>query len=93
MLINFTCENCGKAFSVDEQAHGKRGRCSNCGHVMRIPGAAATGRADEAATASSPQIKPDSEPPFRLSPLEPRPTVGPLVPPFAAEHAQRTPCR
>jgi hypothetical protein len=85
MLINFTCENCGKGFSVDEHAHGKRGRCSNCGHVMRIPGAAASGRADAAAAASSPEIKPDSQPPFRLSPPEPPPIVGPLVPPFVAE--------
>ena len=45
MLINFACENCGKDFSVDEHLHGRRGRCSNCGHVMRIPGAEASNRA------------------------------------------------
>jgi hypothetical protein len=87
MLINFTCENCGKGFSVDEHSHGKRGRCSNCGHVMRIPGALATDRAHVAAAAPSPEIKPESEPAFRLSPPEPPPVVGPLVPPFAEEHA------
>ena len=38
MWISFTCENCGKHFQVDERAHGRRGRCSDCGHVMRIPG-------------------------------------------------------
>ena len=40
MSINFTCENCGKRFKVDERSQGRRGRCSHCGHVMRIPGAA-----------------------------------------------------
>jgi hypothetical protein len=86
MLINFACENCGKDFSVDEHLHGRRGRCSNCGHVMRIPGAAASNRANAPAPAASPEIKPESEPPFRLSPPEPPPIVGPLVPPYAAEH-------
>jgi hypothetical protein len=85
MLINFTCENCGKQFSVDVHAHGKRGRCSNCGHVMRIPGPEATDRASP--TVSSPDIKSESEPAFRLSPPEPPPFAGPLVPPFVAEHA------
>jgi len=37
MLINFSCESCGKRFQVDERSHGKRGRCMQCGHVMRIP--------------------------------------------------------
>ena len=87
MRINFTCENCGKGFSVDERSHGKRGRCSHCGHVMRIPGAETTDRADAAAAASSLAIKPENEPPFRLSPPELRPFVGPPVPPYAAEHA------
>ena len=86
MLINFTCENCGKGFSVDEHSHGKRGRCSNCGHVMRIPGALATDRAHAVASAPAPEIKPESEPAFRLSPPEPPPFVGPLVPPLVVEH-------
>jgi hypothetical protein len=85
MLINFTCENCGKGFSVDEHSHGKRGRCSNCGHVMRIPRPEAGDRTT--ATTPSPNIKPKSEPAFRLSPPEPPPFVGPLVLPFVAERA------
>ena len=40
MSIIFTCENCGKRFKVDERSQGRRGRCSVCGHVMRIPGPA-----------------------------------------------------
>src|SRR5271155_2071568 len=85
MSINFTCENCGKQFSVDEHAHGKRGRCSNCGHVMRIPRPEAADQAT--ATTSSPNMKPESEPAFRLSPPEPPPFAGPLVPPFVAQQA------
>jgi hypothetical protein len=87
MPINFTCENCGKGFSVDERTQGKRGRCANCGHVMRIPRAEATGHGHVTATASSPEVKSESEPAFRLSPPEPPPFVGPLVPPYPAEHA------
>jgi ribosomal protein S27E len=37
MLLIFSCENCGKRFQVDESAQGKRGRCKDCGHVMKIP--------------------------------------------------------
>src|ERR1700722_15497996 len=85
MFINFTCENCGKQFSVDEHSHGKRGRCSNCGHVMRIPRPEAADRAT--ATTTSSNIKPESEPAFRISAPEPPPFAGPSVPPFVAEHA------
>jgi DNA-directed RNA polymerase subunit RPC12/RpoP len=42
MLMLFTCEKCGKRILVDAQMEGRKGRCTNCGHVMRIP------RADEA---------------------------------------------
>ena len=98
MLINFNCENCGKGFSVDEHAHGKRGRCSNCGHVMRIPGAAAAGRADAAATASSPEIKPDSEPPFPAQSAGTAAVCRPIGSSFcggpcAAQHAAISPNR
>jgi hypothetical protein len=84
MLIIFTCENCGKGFKVDERSQGKRGRCSHCGHVMRIP------RADVAhphtpAAASHPE----AEPPFRLSPPESRPMVREVsVSPAAEPDAQ-----
>ncbi len=80
MLIVFTCENCGKGFQVDERSQGKRGRCSQCGHVMRIP---STTAADPAAPAAplAPTPEPATTPeeaPFRLSPPEPRPMVRPL---------------
>jgi len=87
MLINFACENCGKRISVDERTQGKRGRCSNCGHVMRIPRTEAADAAHAVAAPASPEIKPQSEPAFRLSPPEPPPFVGPLAPPYVAEHA------
>ena len=72
MLIIFTCENCGKRFKVDERLQGKRGRCSHCGHVMRIPEAEVPRKPP---TATAPPPRPTPEPPFRLSPPEPRPVV------------------
>jgi hypothetical protein len=38
MLIAFTCLNCGKDFQKDSSLAGKKGRCSQCGHVFEIPG-------------------------------------------------------
>jgi predicted Zn finger-like uncharacterized protein len=45
MLMLFTCEHCGKRIRVDAQSQGRRGRCSNCGHVMIIPHVEAHGAA------------------------------------------------
>ena len=36
-MITFQCE-CGKSHSISEEHAGKRGKCSKCGNVMRIPG-------------------------------------------------------
>lgn len=38
MAIAFSCEGCGKSFSVDDRLAGKRSRCKQCGHVFQIPG-------------------------------------------------------
>ena len=38
MLIAFRCLNCGKEFQKDASLAGKKGRCSQCGHVFEIPG-------------------------------------------------------
>jgi DNA-directed RNA polymerase subunit RPC12/RpoP len=81
MLLIFTCESCGKRFKVEERSQGKRGRCANCGHVMRIP------RSDvaELAQTSAATAAPEPEPPFRLSPPESFPLVREIVRPRAAE--------
>ena len=71
MLLIFTCENCGKRFQVDESAQGKRGRCKNCGHVMRIPQTHGD-HAKHAHVAGEARAH-VSEEPFRLSPPEPPP--------------------
>jgi predicted Zn finger-like uncharacterized protein len=71
MLLIFTCENCGKRFQVDESAQGKRGRCKNCGHVMRIPQTHGV-HAKHAHVAGEAKAH-VSEEPFRLSPPEPPP--------------------
>jgi hypothetical protein len=92
MLLIFTCENCHRRFKVDESSQGKRGRCSYCRHVMRIPRADSTephrpGTARPAAAAKpAGQGKPAAEavPEFRLSEPEERPQVPSFVPPPSA---------
>jgi hypothetical protein len=88
MLLSFTCEHCGKSIRLDDRYQGRRGRCSRCGHVMRIPAPAADTRAPaadqdthspghEAAPAHAAERTPaPEETPFRLSPPESRPQVA-----------------
>jgi hypothetical protein len=85
VLIIFTCENCGKQFQVDERSGGKRGRCSHCGHVMRIPNTAAAPETPSGPTAE-PATAPE-EAPFRLSPPESRPWIHRDLPPPDSEPA------
>ena len=87
MSILFTCENCGKRFKVDERSQGRRGRCSHCGHVMRIPGSVGAEHAHPPARATAP----DGEPPFKLSPPEPHPLVREVILPPAADLAPQRP--
>src|SRR5262249_5594348 len=92
MAIIFACEKCGRAFQVDDDSRGKRGRCLHCGHIMRIP-SSATDAAAPGAHLPQP-IEPPAAPkaaPFRLSPPEPRPMVRRELPagapsPEPAEH-------
>jgi hypothetical protein len=98
MLVMFRCEHCGKQFQLDERYSGKRGRCSHCGQIMRIPSAGtadpggqpADERKLEGAAAGEPQPPPEPEPPFRLTPPEPHPRFGLHVPvdPAVEEPAQ-----
>lgn len=41
MTVSFSCEECGKDYQVDDGLAGKRGRCKQCGHTMKIPAAEA----------------------------------------------------
>jgi hypothetical protein len=88
MLLLFSCENCGKHFQVDESAQGKRGRCKNCGHVMRIPQAGAA-KAEHTHVAGEAKAR-SPETPFRLSPAEPPPDSQQEIPlarqPVAPSH-------
>ncbi len=87
MAIIFTCENCGKRFNVDERSQGRRGRCSVCRHVMRIPGAAVAERVH----ASAPAPEPAADLPFKLSPPEPHPMAHQVVLPATTEPAPAHP--
>ena len=81
MVISFTCEKCGKHFQVEEHLHGKRGRCSQCGHVMKIPESAG----GQHAPLRSGEQQADS--PFKLSPPEPHPGARDPGPTHAADAA------
>ena len=37
MSITFACGNCGKAFTVDDNFAGKKGKCKQCGQVIVVP--------------------------------------------------------
>jgi DNA-directed RNA polymerase subunit RPC12/RpoP len=87
MSIIFTCETCGKRFNVDERSQGRRGRCSHCGHVMRIPGA----RVSEHSQTPAPAATPDDDAPFKLSPPEPHPQARDLILPPTAYLAPHQP--
>jgi predicted Zn finger-like uncharacterized protein len=39
-MIRVACPNCGKHYSVLEENAGRKGRCSGCGTVFRVPEAA-----------------------------------------------------
>ena len=87
MLLIFTCENCGKRFKVDERSQGKRGRCSHCGHKMRIPKV----EVPEAAHATAAAATPAPEAPFRLSPPESRPVTADVILPPASTPPEHHP--
>lgn len=96
MLMLFTCEQCGKRILVDATMQGRKGRCGNCGHVMRIPladeahlqppplpqtGVAEQPKHAEVHPSAQPAAAPAGEAPFRLSPPEERPGVATPPPP------------
>jgi hypothetical protein len=87
-LVVFRCEHCGKRFEIDDRYGGRRGRCSQCGQVMRIPPAEAPEAARPHAAADQHKsgrietseekrsAEPEPAPPFRLSPPEFHPRFG-----------------
>src|SRR5271170_581270 len=84
MLLIFTCENCSKRFKVDERLQGKKGRCTHCGHAMRIPRVEVTDDSRTAAAQGAHEV--EAEPAFRLSPPDPRPQIRAVaLPPSTAE--------
>lgn len=50
MKIEFACPFCRKPHSVEPELAGRRGRCKDCGTVMRIPGERAAANLDKKAT-------------------------------------------
>lgn len=56
MKIQFTCDSCGKSYSVKQELAGKKAKCKDCGHQIRIPDAAP-------ASHSIPSAAPKAAPP------------------------------
>lgn len=65
-MINFSCNNCGRSFTVPDEAAGRRGICKVCGATMVIP------------TPDAPKIVISFPEPPRINPAGPAP---PPVPP------------
>ena len=77
IVIIFSCEDCGRKFEVDDKCLGRRGRCTQCGHVMRISQSvrqAPASREQVPEVMPEPAVMPEAAP-FRLSPPDPRPWV------------------
>jgi WD40 repeat protein len=74
-MIGVTCDECGKALRVKDEAAGKKVKCSGCGSILSVPraapAAAAPAAAEEARVkpAKSPSVPPPEE---RIRPA-PRP--------------------
>src|ERR1700744_320422 len=52
MSISFSCDSCGKSFTVDDKFAGKKGKCKQCGATMQIPNGATPQPAPSSAPAS-----------------------------------------
>jgi len=58
MPITFSCEGCGRRYSVDESLAGKRGECKKCGRKVTIPGPAASAAASASSAKTPAQAGP-----------------------------------
>lgn len=63
-MIHFACTNCGRKFSVDNEASGKQAVCTKCNTKLRVPGNAPLDSTD---IAQARVIKPDK--PFCITAL------------------------
>ena len=66
-MIRFQCD-CGKAFNVPDEQAGKRGKCSACGNMMRIPGGPPLAKPIASPAPAAPARKPASPAPAASSP-------------------------
>src|SRR4051794_9578372 len=55
MPISFSCENCGRRYSVGDELAGKAGKCKACGQRFTVPQPA---RSSEPAPATEPEPGP-----------------------------------
>ena len=60
-IIKFSCENCGKKFTISESYAGKKVKCPKCYNIIFVPTVRATDTAEN--KSSSEQIKPESKNP------------------------------
>jgi hypothetical protein len=77
MLIEVTCDTCGKKYRVREELAGRRAKCKACGAVLLVP----PPEPGDIAGAPPPLFAPEEE--YALAP-PPMPAFVPLPPPIAA---------
>lgn len=78
-MIEFTCNNCGKRFSMAEEFAGRKGKCKQCGATLTIP--SPRPEASTRIVVEVPPVQQQTHPPAIVSPQPP--TTSPSVPPRA----------
>ena len=73
MPITFSCEGCGRRYSVDESLAGRRGHCKDCGRKFTIPG---PGESDSPAVSPAESPVQDGPPTRRRSAPAARPVAA-----------------
>jgi ubiquitin-protein ligase/transcription elongation factor Elf1 len=99
-MITFSCDKCGKAFSVDDKLAGRKGKCKACGAPIEVPAPRTLSDEDvsswlddavaEEAAATTPQTWPASNNSIRQSDLLP-PSAPPARPKAAPSRASDRP--
>jgi ubiquitin-protein ligase/DNA-directed RNA polymerase subunit RPC12/RpoP len=76
-MIEFSCNNCGKRFSMAEEFAGRKGKCKQCGATLTVP--APPPKAADKIVIEVPSVPQQTQPPAIVSPQPPM--ASPSVPP------------
>jgi len=78
-MIEFTCNNCGKRFSMAEEFAGRKGKCKQCGATLTVP--APRPQASNKIVIEVPPVPHQMQPAANVSPQAPK--TSPSAPPRA----------